>query len=94
MYFGETPNAHTGTPQYSEGAVSPLLNATLDSWLIVTLLKSMKNFRLYITLNNIKISYRIPRTATYSEVVFHRIFFYCPLSVGDRMFLKVTSVAK
>lgn len=64
----------------------------LESWLILTLFESMTDSGLYIKLNNIKAWYILARTATYSEVVFNRIFLYCPL--GERIFLKVTSVAK
>lgn len=93
-HFGETPNAQVRTPLYSDGAVSPLLNTTLDSWFILTLFKSIRDSRLYIILNNIRALYILARTATYSEVVFNRIFLYCPLTVGDRTFLKVTGVTK
>lgn len=81
-------------PLCIQEVVSPLLNVTLDMWLIVTLFKSVTYSRLYITLNNIKARYILARTVTYSKVVYNRIFLYCPLTVGDRTFFKVTGVAK
>lgn len=68
------------------------LNDPLDSWVILTIFKSIKYFK--ICYKYMKALYIQARTTPYSELIFSSILLYCSLTVGDRTFLKVTGVAK